>query len=349
MTLLPIDEEIHLAYFKVKRSGYYKYREDARSFFTPSEMLNEVREWADGKDLGLTRLYDPPMGSDVLPVYLLGIENVGPDWVLAMWNETPHHKAGVPSIMLNSQVGQAVVHMNGVVNNSRPGFATYFWWASDKDVLASIRFRHNVTGQVAMRDYLRHYLEHESSHVIEGCGPVPTGGQAPIVGYTNLPDNLPLKVYPRFETEAYRRLGGDREYVKANVARITKVIRKGSLEAAVVQDRTMFENVVRFLRRQPAGAATLTASRDVRVELAYTPDAAELEQMIDAEDQAPERAWDDLGFTLKGEPNKVYWVGRSTVRDEITLPILRTNEELVDLKHFADGLASRRNHLLRFV
>lgn len=349
MTLLPIDEEIHLAYFKVKRSGYYRFGEETRSFFQPAEMLNEIQTWAQGKDLGLTRLYNPPAGSDVLPVYLLGLEKSGDDWVIAMWNETPHHKAGVPSIMLNSQVGQAVVHMNGVVKNSRPGFATYFWWSTDKDVLASIRFRHNVTGQVALRDYMRHYLDHESSHVIAGHGPATQGGSIPIVGYTNLPDNLPLKVYPRFETEAYRRPGGDREHVKANVSRITKVIRKGSLEVTAVQDRVMFENVVRFLRRQTVGAAALTNTRDVRVELAYTPDATELDQMIAAQDQAPERAWDDLGFTLKGEPNKIYWVGRSTVRDEIMIPILRTNDELVDLKHIASELASRRTHLLKFL
>lgn len=349
MTLLPINEEIHLAYFKVKKSGYYKFRDEAASFCGPAEMLSELQTWANGKDLGLTRIYNPPAGSDVLPVYLLGIENVGADWLIAMWNETPHHKAGVPSIMLNSQVGQAVVHMNGVVKNSRPGFATYFWWAADKHVLASIRFRHNVTGQIAMRDYMRHYLEHESSHVIESCGPVGQDGLAPIVGYTNLPDNLPLNVRPRFETEAYRREGGDREHVKANVSRISKVIRKGSLEVSAVQDRDMFENVVRFLRRQSVGAAILTNSRNLRVELAYTPDAVELDQMIEAEDKAPDRAWDDLGFTLKGEPNKVYWVGRSTIRDEVTLPIVRTNDELVDLKHIAQELSSRRTHLLKFI
>ena len=343
------NEDIHLAYYKIKKCGFYSHGKQQATFGTLHETLQEVASWATNMPLPLTRLFDPKQGSDHFPVYLVGAGQVGNDWVIATWNETPHHRAGVASIMLNSIVGQPVVLMNGLVNNSIPGYATYFWIASDLNVMASIRFMHNVTGQIGLRDYIRSFLRQESRYAIEAVGPTTTNNTL-ILGYSNAPNNIPMAVQPRFDTEGYRRTGGDREHVMANVTNITKVIRKGSLQASVLEERDLFQKAVSFMRRQRIVANTLTDNRSIRIELAYTPTLEELENMIAEEDSNPATtSWDDLGFVLKGEPSKIYWIGRSTVRNETNLPVTRTNAEIVDLELLAQELSNRRSSLLDFL
>ena len=345
----PRNEEVHLSFFKIKQCGYYKHGDKSPTLGNVNEALGQLQSWANGKPLGLTRLFDPPTDSDELPVYLLGIENYQNDWIVGMWNQTPHSEAGVPSVMINSQVGHAIVHMNGVVQNSIPGYATYFWIAPHENLLATLRFRHSVSGQTALRNYLHHFLSHESPYVVQAHGPVPAGQTPLIVGYTNRTDNEPMNVRPHFATEVLLRDGGDRAHVRQHVDRIKKVVRKGSVEVTAQHDRELTENVIRFFRRQSVGSFQVTARRKLRVELEYTPDLSEVNQMITAEDNAPERAWEDLGFVLQGEPSKVYWVGRSTVRQDADIPVIRSNDEVIDLEDFARQINTRRTTLLNFL
>lgn len=77
---------------------------------------------------------------------------------------------------------------------------------------------------------------------------------------------------------------------------------------------------------------------------------AELKKMVQAElDDYTTSNWDDLGFVLKGEASKTYWVGRSAATGEITLDLKRVNNESVDLQSILSALDKHRAQIMKIL
>ena len=246
---------------------------------------------------------------------------------------------------MNSQVGAPRVHINAIVANSIPGYATYFWVVPGRNVIASVRFVHTVSGQRPMREYVERFLATESPYVVSAQN---GDGEDVIAGYAQDGRNIERVLYPKFRTVAFVKRGRS-EYVINNYARIKRVIRRGHLTVANAVDRRAWEGFIGFLRGRRPGQNQVVVDKSAYVELEYTPSQAELREMIAAETEADESGpWDDMGFKLQGE-KQVYWLGRSTASDTFLLPIERINEEIVDLNQLAETLNDHRARILRLL
>ncbi|MFO7127347.1 hypothetical protein P3E14_32305, partial [Pseudomonas aeruginosa] len=65
-----------------------------------------------------------------------------------------------------SQVGNTEVVLKEIPEGGIPGFATYFWFLPERNVFASIKFQHLITGQKPMQEYMESYLTLYSSHAV---------------------------------------------------------------------------------------------------------------------------------------------------------------------------------------
>lgn len=334
-------QDAHITFFDIKKCGFYKLRDAAPLFGGVDDILTQLQAWSAGAELSHTKLFDPGEDSDDDPVYLFGLKKGAAGWLVATWNEVPHTESGVASVSMNSKVGEEKVHMNGVVENSIPGYATYFWILPDQNLLATVRFS-NKSGQPGLVAYLERFMERFSRYAVIGQ----RDNQDVAIGYTNKRDGVPIQnVKPRFKTLLHQK-PGTVEFFIDRVAQIKRVVRRAHLSTTTVIQTTMWQNIVKFVHGE-ANRANVSDQR-VYVEVDYRPTVVELSQMIDAERALQHRGHDDLGFVLDGE-QKPHWLSGTRASGAITLNVEQINEAAVSMDSLLQALQDNRNEILQFL
>jgi len=333
-------KKVSVVFHRVEQAGFYPWGRRNRVLGDLNETFEALRQWGRGKRFSLTRLVDR-RGEEDLPVYLLGIEQVGRDWVFATWNRVPDAEGKIPSISMNSVVGdRPQIHLNEIQEDTIPGFATYFWVVPEHDVVATVRIETRATGKDAMRGYVERFLETESGYVVSEA-------ERGVVGYRALDKRGDiLKVRPMFRLSPFVK-PGPINYIRRHREQIVRVIRTGHLEAANAQERQVAQGLFAWFR----GARRdhqLVDHRRVQLELDFTPSADELDAMIEAELEADAvSAWDDLGFQLAGDMSTTHWVGRAVAGDSPTFDLPDAQGGVYDLGEIGRELAARRRDLFK--
>lgn len=333
-------KKVSVVFHRVEQAGFYPWGKRDRVLGGLHETFEALHHWGRGKRFSLTRLVDRREQED-LPVYLLGIEPLGREWVFATWNRVPDSEGKIPSIGMNSVVGdRPQVHLNDIDENTIPGFATYFWVVPDLDVIATIRIETRATGKDAMRGYVERFLETESGYVV-------ADDQDAVVGYRALDGRGEIyRVKPMFRLSPFVKQG-PLNYIRRHREQIVRVVRTGHLVAVNAQDRQVSQGLFAFMR----GARPdhqLVNERRVKLELDFTPSADELDAMIEAElDSEPISAWDDLGFQMAGDMSTTHWVGRATASDAPTFDLPDAVGGVYDLAEIGRELLAQRRNLFR--
>ncbi len=334
-------QDVHITFFDIKKCGFYKLRENDSLFGGVDDILTQLQAWSAGAELSRTKLFDPGEDSDDDPVYLFGLKKGAAGWLVATWNEVHHTESGVASVSMNSKVGEEKVHMNGVVENSIPGYATYFWIIPDRNLLATVRFS-NKSGQQGLADYLERFMERYSRYAVIAA----RDGKDVAIGYTNLRDAIPIQnVKPRFKTLLHHK-PGTVEFFIDRVAQIKRVVRRAHLTTNTVLQTTIWQNMIKLIHGE-ANRANVTDQR-VYVEVDYQPTVVELAQMIDAENALQHRGHDDLGFVFDGE-SKPHWLSGTRASGVISLNVERINEAAVSMDSLLQALQDNRNDILQFL
>jgi hypothetical protein len=338
--------DARITFYSVAKCGFYRRGEKAPNFGGVADTFEQLAAWSNGLALSLTKLTDQPPDADTMPVYVLEMTPCGTGWILGCWNEVPSADGNIPSVSKNSIVGAPQVHLNGVIENSIPGYATYFWIVPEKNVVASIKFSDFTTGLKAMKDYISDFLSLESKYAIDA---VDAEGQPYIAGYTDKPDKLPTAAKPKFQLQTFKK-GGRRAYLLENHARIRKVLRVGRVTLENVLDRTTFQSLVRFLRGDPTQHQDVEVGvHTARVELQYTPTRDELNAMIEADDVDDDGSrWEDLGFELAGEDSMI-WLNRSRASDTFVLNLDIGRGGVVNTAALAKSIADQRAEILQLL
>ncbi|QJQ03792.1 hypothetical protein C798_27175 [Herbaspirillum rubrisubalbicans Os34] len=251
------------------------------------------------------------------------------------------------SIKLDSVVGQPEVHINEVVANSIPGYATYFWAIPQRNVIASIKFKHSATGQRPMSTYVSRFMATYSSYALVSTD---ADGNDIIVGFTDDPaSNEPKAARPAFKTGIFPKPGAV-AYILANHERIKKVIRRGHVSSQKAVDVSLWQSARRFLRSPERFAGYEPVKERVYLELEYQPNLEELQEMIQAETEDPDvSGWEDMGFEFQGEGNKRHWLGKAAASGEFNLDIDRSGEETVNLAALLTTLNDNANEILKLL
>ena len=129
-----ITEKATFTFYNVRNAGFYRAGASVPEFGSLSETLIDLNCWAAEKVLKETKTFEAD--EERYPAYLVDSKNVGDDWLLLLWNEVPSNGQRMPSLSEDAVYGaDPEVIMNPIRERTIPGFATYFWFIADRNLL----------------------------------------------------------------------------------------------------------------------------------------------------------------------------------------------------------------------
>jgi len=344
-----MSESVKFSFYQVDECGYYSWGNSSPVFGSIQELLTDLLHWSADKSIENTKLYEPQVGSDYLSTYLFDIKCMGEDWLVTTWNEVPSTEAGIASVIRDSSVTAPDVIMNRIQDNSIPGYATYFWILPNESLFASVRFKKRTqTGQQPFRKYMEQALSLISSYVRYGEDGVDDSRQ--VIGYAPVGEDLiSPSPSPRFKTSLAHDVG-NRQFIRENAARVSKIIRKETLRLNHADERQWWQSALS--RLGISSGSDYRRTDDVNVKYELRPEFFDLQQvdlmMEEWDESEPMRSeWDDYGFTFKGDANKVHWLSYSTLTASAELNVVWDNNEVVNSESLLSVLTAGKAELLR--
>lgn len=336
-----------ITFYNVKACGLYRgLRGREPEFGELSSILSDLNEWGSGQFLEETKTFDPSEDSDLFPVYLADIATHNGDWLVAMWNEVPESEGGIAAVTGRSQVGSPSVEITEKIQGTIPGFATYFWFIPERDILATVRIQRPFTGQQAMQLYMENFIRYYCSHVVHDTQTIGSDNVAP-VGYVRRSGEQPMSLHAKFRTELCR-LPSKVEELAADAERIYKVAKRETVSLLSTTERARWERIGNFFN-----LPSLTVDNRKKARLEYITDITmNREEVIAAYEEwissnGAENGT-NIGFKLKGSTGFI-WFSGSIARDEIDVDLSNTTPEFYDPSVLLRSLSRHKERLIRML
>lgn len=341
-----VTEQATLTFYKINKAGYYRMGSTNAEFGSVSETLEDLKAWAEPKTLKETKTFEAD--EERFPTYLVDSRSSAGDWAVLLWNEVPSNGQRMPSLREDSMFGEEPnVIMNPIQEGSIPGYATYFWFIPERNIMATVKLHNKLTSQGSLQKYLQCFLKQSSRHVRAEVVETPDGShEVQITGYMDNVDDVneeTKRYYPRFSASLIKNPGRHEEIrQKANF--IKKIERVIELDLAQPEQLGLWQKMLDFVQlgaHQEVGAST-------KIKYIVSPDVtlADVNQMIDDWDEDTSEV-NDYGFIFQGEPNKTYWLSNSLSRTQFELRFERENDEIVNLQSLLDELSRKKDLILR--
>lgn len=314
--------EIRATLFGINECGYYKRGEDTPEFGDIDAVLLNLSEWADGENLGETKLSETDIENGVFPIYLLDIKRTLDGWAIACWNGVPATDGKIGAIKLDTRVGDDLdIAWSNFDDDAIPGFPSYYWINTRLSIVTAISPKFWSNSIKSLEKYLKDFMRSFSEYVV-------LSDDGDVVGYSE-DDEITGNFIPKFKISLLKRVN-EIDYVVEHFQEITKISKKGLLKQLSVVDSGVQTGIVRWLSGDPR-KEVVARDAQVTVVLEYSPTQEEVVQMIREEDQA-ERAsrWDDLGFYIPGKGGYI-WVNRSKASDVFDIEAQLNNQGILSI------------------
>lgn len=339
-------EQATLTFYRINKAGYYRMGATDAAFGNVSEMLEDLKAWAEPKTLKETKTFEAD--EERYPTYLVDSRQTAGDWALLLWNEVPSNGQRMPSLSEDSMFGhEPNVIMNPIQEGSIPGYATYFWLIPELNLMATVRLHNKLTSQGSLQKYLQCFLKQSSRHVVAEVVETEDGShEVQISGYKANIDDLneeDRRYYPRFSASLIKN-PGRHEVIRQKANFVKKIERVIELDLSQPEELGLWQKMLDFVQLgadQGVGAST-------KIKYIVSPDVTleDINQMIEDWDQDASEI-NDYGFIFQGEPNKTYWLSNSLSRTQFDLRIERENDEIVNLQSLLDELHDKKERILR--
>lgn len=336
-------EKARISFYNITQCAYFARGDETALFGSVQEVLEDLQAWSNGKKLIETKVSEINESDSSGNTYLLDIHTRQDTWLITTWNETASTDGQVASVQAESNVGEAEIHMNGIAEGSIPGYATYFWVIPTRNIFASIRFQHPYTAQKPFRAYVNKFMECHGRHVVVG-DPEP-GSDYPILGYINGTGDTPRHAYARFRTELLRN-PGQKQFMLDNIHRITKIVRKETLNLSESEHLSLWQKLLR--QANLSAPQALPIEPHISYDVPFRPTIEDINNLFLSWEENTESEWDDFGVKISGDQN-IHWVSHTFARKEFELNIERDNLEVVNSESLIDAVLNNRNHILAVV
>lgn len=341
-----------LNFYEITKCGYYGAQ---RHLFTDAAaLLGDLEKFVhiEGRELHETKLFSPTEGENpLLPVYCVYARPFGShgDYLLVTWNQTPDSDGRVPSVNPGAQTGSVDVDFTHLPSGNIPGYASYYWFLPGQNVFAILRFGSRVkNGHPGLQKYLSEYLRKEASFVQSAQT---HGDEVAIQGYrARVGDKIRQDVTPSFES-APRRGFSQLAFLRANRHRIFRVIRKSEVNWELAVERDIWKRGLDVLfgrdRQDIRAHSNQQAGRKYRLEFDVELSEEDFEEIVANFDQGARSHFENLGFVLRGESGKTYWLSDALLRTEMQLDLRRVNDEIVAFDSLEEAISTKRLDLMR--
>ena len=332
-------ETVKLNLYDVDRCGYYEDLSNEREFCDLNELLTDLNQWIEGKELQLTKTYGQEDYDNRLPTYCLDLVRDGAtgDYLLTTWNQTPTDQGNYASINLSSSVGQYDLDIQEIPDGYVPGYPTYFWFLPQHSKFCTIRFNQPLNGHPNLKLYLKNYLKNYSGWVFDD------GGQEErnILGYGISEENIDPNLNPIFESRPSIK-AGDRAFLINNARYIRKVMRKNRLSYQNRDNINFVNNMFNKIGIRNDRAPEVDYN-DIRFEIDREFTVEEVENVYDYwvdNLRENDNHLDDIGFKFVGNYED-YWLSRIIQKQEFEIDVIRRQEEVVDAESLLSELIAR--------
>lgn len=338
-------EEASINFYRIAKCGYFKHGGTEPEFCSLPDVLHELTAWVKdgGKTLGETCTYKIEDGEEGLHTYCFDVVKANPtgEYIVTTWNESPSSQGNFASVNATSKVGEADVSLTEIPPQHIPGYATYFWFIPDRDLLATIRFHHAVNGHQNLCRYMKEFLAKWTSHVVENEDDDEVDHS--IAGYRKDEESDLLNLNPMFKSFLLRK-PGKIEFLTENREHIRTIYRKNVLNPQSQVDASLLNKMLVKLGIQDPPA--LQHDIKVKYEFNHTPEEAELDSIIAEWENEHESKWDDVGFKLKGD-DEIHWLSHSLAKRTIELDVVRENAEIINAESLLQAVHQNRQTLLQ--
>ncbi len=324
-------KEVTLTYYEVKTMGLYgrKGQNSKVQHLTPKDLMKELMEWGYGVNRKFieTATYQP--NSKTLESYCLDFHEDNGEYILALWNKVPSTKNGYGSVSAKSSTLDAKVQHTKIGKDHIPGYPTFFYISPSKKCIATIKLDNHVLGLTQFRSYIKGYLRHFSSHLVnrkEGNELIQglCADSKPI----GIPDNrIPDKgIIPSFLISPLKDVLPE-EYLMNNAHFVTKIVKDVTTEKLLFDHKeTSVERWSRAIRGIP-----ISRKETSRLTIPVTFTYAHVSQLIK---QYQDNDFSDeynVGFIFKGD-KKIHWLDGTAVTHNFKADLKMLSAERPDLK-----------------
>jgi len=334
-------EEVKLKFYTIERCGYFKHGEEGCQLGDISDILDDLQDWISGLTLQQTQTTNIlTAATEKLPVYCVGVKkSINDHYLLVTWNKVESNNGSMPSINKDAPINTVTTNLEStpLPTGNIPGYATYFWFIPEDNMLATIKLNHIENGHIGMNCYLKGFLTRFSKYsiTVENEDDIQS---STLVGY-GTEENYDENLHPYF-TSKLRRLAGKTDFIRAKRNDITKLTRKTTISQTVTNNITLYEKLMYEIGLTQPQALNDTV--ELKYEIKTQPNAQELEDIITSWEEDHEQVWDDIGFTIKGLPNPL-WLSSEVPSKNVELNLTRTNDEFVDFDVLLQELDNKIN------
>jgi hypothetical protein len=315
-----------ITFYKIQRCGLYKRKGNGVQplFLGVQDMLDELKNWASGRDLVDTDIFQNK-NKKSLCTYLADLKSTSDSAIMVLWNQVPHSDSGVLSLPNRAKFGQIKqADTNAVKADSIPGYPTYFWFIPRLNVFATICFDTNVNGRLAMESYVKQFMCQFSSYVVKELNQ--QTNTLEIKGYSIDPTNSAEKIYhypPSFYSLIYPK-AQELDMLKIQAPQIKKITKRAVCSYSNPSSLSMFQKVTGLFTGLPQ---QLTSNQDFSVKAEVSVNGlteAEVQGLFDEWEKDVD-TWQslDYGFRIG---DKQYWFSHAAVKWEGDLSLSFTEQ-----------------------
>tara|TARA_R100000322_G_scaffold161001_1_gene122796 strand:- start:3174 stop:4223 length:1050 start_codon:yes stop_codon:yes gene_type:complete len=337
-----VQKKITITFHDIEECGIYKRGEDEKVASGVEELLNDAWDWTlnDNKPLSETCPYEIPKSGNYLRTFMIGLESSGStSFLVSTWNETPTQDGAVASLDGSSPADGVELKLTEMAPNAIPGYPTYFWFLPSLGVYATIQIDHGLNGNAGLNAFFKAAVKQCVKQV---RWEKLDDGSLHIAGYAIDSDEAQKGFVGRFKS-SLRRRPAQLDYLRENTHRIRKLHRKHQLSYEIPDDRGLFEKLMTNLGRGEPPA--FEGKKKIVFELETQVSKTEFDLLTRNFEQDTDAAFEDVGFTLKGESSP-RWLSHSLARDSFEIEVSTDGGQLIDGTELLDRLEGRKAEIL---
>lgn len=330
--------EAHITFFNIEKAGYYRFGQSEPTISSISDLIDKLKVWAtDGRSLENTSTFQAVPERDVMRAFYIDAlkhSSTG-DYVVTLWNEVQNDDGKIYGVRPNQLPGDTEIMQTGFDGAAIPGFPSYYWFISELNLFACIKFDHSMQGKLQLDRYFDGFLANKAPYRV-------FDEDKSVIGYTENGEYEEGcdKNYPRFVAKVAKNNQLEAELL-ANLSQIRKFVRKESLLYSSDDDRPVIERVFSSLL---GNTPSFTQSREITQEIAFQPTERQLRNIIQNYYENENDSLKNVGFVYSG--GKRVMLNGVRVAFKYDLEVVRYNDHVINVENMMSALQTAREDLL---
>lgn len=296
--------KIKITAYRAKLFGIYYKDKDKKPknlYKNLTEVIEDLQSWINNKEIDDTKVQDENKDRGFFPVYTYSIDSIKEGFLITMWNQTPLTKGKVATLAKDGKVGKTKAKTTSTPKNSIPGFPTYFFISKSSPAVFSIKIEDGTKGTNEFSNYLKLFttyfskfakIKYHNNNISD----------IEIDGYLN--GKKIVKGNPKSWIQVQYR-NTDWSELKKRYKDIYKLIKSSSITAT---KKTAKKNLLISILSDSGIERENYNFHNIKLktEIDYVP--ANKNELETIKKKAEPKSNERVGFRLKKESDKIYWL-----------------------------------------